>query len=233
MLRIGIVAEGPTDQIVLEAIMDAHFAGGDQEPFFRYIQPVRDERGKPGFGNWELVFDWLRQGRYREALQMTDIVVIHVDTDVCERKGFDVSRRQDGRDLSDVELVASVIAKLSGLIDAAFLLEHGHSLVFAIPVNEIECWLLPLLFDNKKAGKTMGCCEAASHELRKRGQRGLAGGDEKFPAAYETVAGGFRRRRDVDDARSRSPSLDAFVKDLDGKCRPPTPPMSADSPVAE
>ncbi len=150
--------------------------------------------------------------------------MIHVDTDVCDRPGFDVARHHDGKVRDDRELVACVIKRLSQMIDADVLAEHPGRIVFAIAVNEIECWLLPLIFDNDRAEKTQGCCDAASHQLRKKKRPGLAAGGKKFRTAYIELVREFRKRKDVDSARKRSPSLDAFVADLDAKCAPAAPP---------
>ena len=169
-------------------------------------------------GGWQLVFDWLRRERYREALLFNDLVVIHVDTDVCEEPDFAVSRREGGRVLAPDELVARVAAKLVSLIDPAFLALHADKFVFAIAVDEMECWLLPLLLDNDKAEKTTGCLAAANYELRRQKRDGLSSGETKFQRAYEKVARDFRKRKAVAAARKRSASLDAFVVDLERKC---------------
>lgn len=218
-MRIGVVAEGPTDHIVLKAIVNAVLNDLDDEPLVYQLQPP--VAGDDNFGGWEQVFAWLAAGRYREALQFNhDLLIIHIDTDVCELPRFGVNRLDAGRPLIDAELVARVRDRLVGLIDATFLAEQGHKLVFAIAVNEIECWLLPVIFDSDqgKARKTTGCTDAASHELRKQKLDGLASGDKKFPKAYQQVARRFRKRKHVDAARAHSPSLDAFVVDLEGKC---------------
>ena len=122
------------------------------------------------------------------------------------------------RVLAPDELVARVAAKLVSLIDPAFLALHADKFVFAIAVDEMECWLLPLLLDNDKAEKTTGCLAAANYELRRQKRDGLSSGETKFQRAYEKVARDFRKRKAVAAARKRSASLDAFVVDLERKC---------------
>lgn len=218
-MNVGIVAEGPTDQRVLEALLVGGLAGAGITPVVNDIQPVSDATGGAGYGGWELVFAWLGRGDYRRALQMNDLVVIQLDTDVCERVGFEVSRREGGRELTDLELVDRVIERVRREIDAGFLASHGDRLVFAIAVNELECWLLPLVYDNQKAGKTLGCFEALTEALKKKNEPGLlrASDATKDPRRYRDVARPYRKGKLLDGARAHSPSLDAFLVDLHAK----------------
>lgn len=89
--------------------------------------------------------------------------MIQLDTDVCEELGFDVPRREAGVELDEATLIAR-----ERELGPAFVAEHGYRVAYAIAVNELECWLLPLVFDNNKAGKTTGCFEALHHRLKER-----------------------------------------------------------------
>lgn len=209
---IGIVAEGATDRAVLEAIILGVRAAIDEQLDFTPLQPPPEAGAHAG---WGLVFDWLRRERYREAFRFIDLLVIHVDTDVCDEQGFGVSRRDGTRDLDDLELVAQVVNRLARDIDPAFLADHGEKIVFAIAVNEIECWLLPLYFEGERAERKMRCFDKLRDELQRRNLGGL----KKEFSAYEKVAKDFRKRKTVDAACKRSPSLGAFVADLDAKGR--------------
>ena len=97
MKTFGIIGEGITDQIVIKSILLGFFAekSDDEDPEVKAIQPPLDKSGQAGAhppAGWTLVFDYLRRGEHRNALQYCDYLVIHVDTDVSEEKGFDVPR---------------------------------------------------------------------------------------------------------------------------------------------
>ncbi len=89
-LRIALVAEGPTDRIVIEAALRAML--GDRPFVLKQLQPegslVFGERG----GGWAGVCRWCRQARTRgngklsgDALvfENFDLVVLHLDADVA------------------------------------------------------------------------------------------------------------------------------------------------------
>lgn len=213
-MRVGIIAEGPTDQRVIEAIIKGVVNGGEGPPIELLIRDVRPEPGGPG--GWGLVFAALRQRQHEEALQHNDYLVIQIDTDVCELAGFDVQRREGGRELEEGELIDRVVARLKREMTPEFLDAHGDRLAFAIAVNELECWLLPLVYDNKKAAKTVGCFEALTQGLKEQKEPGLLqrDGNSKAPRRYQDVAAPLRKPKVLANAVAHSPSLQAFVDRL-------------------
>ena len=59
MLNFGVIAEGPTDQTVIENILLGYFEDQDEEPNIRYIQPPRQLTETPA--GWGHVFKSLEQ----------------------------------------------------------------------------------------------------------------------------------------------------------------------------
>lgn len=218
MATFGIIAEGVTDQAILENILYGYFGDRDEEPVINAVQPPRDATGQsrePPQGGWGLVFKSLEAGAHRKALQFNDFVVIQIDTDVSQEKGFDVPWRDGGRDLSVEELVERTIKRLKDSMGHDFCAEHGDRLIFAVAVHQIECWLLPL-FDSNKADKITGCLAAVNHELGKRGKRPLASREgEKFPRSYQEASREYAKRRVLMKSYPRNPSLKIFIERLE------------------
>jgi len=97
-LRIAVVAEGPTDSIVLEAVVRSLLAGAEFE--FDTLQPAEDSivfganfrLHGPGWGG---VYRWSRQaaekgggslsGFSKLSQSQWDILIIHVDADVADK----------------------------------------------------------------------------------------------------------------------------------------------------
>jgi hypothetical protein len=84
--RIGIVAEGPTDYLVIEAALDALLP----VPYVPTLLQPDETRPKVGQG-WGGVFRWIRQTHQRDMLSisddpllaMFDLIIVHLDADVC------------------------------------------------------------------------------------------------------------------------------------------------------
>lgn len=209
MLKFGILAEGTSDQKVIENILLGYFQ--DQEELFvTYVRPLPGESG-----GWSRVFDSLRRGDVEKTLQTNHYAVIHIDTDVQEEAGFDVSRREQGKELSIPDRVARVVERLKKDIDTTFLQANADRLLFAVAVDSVECWLLPLLYDKKKAGKTTGCLKAANDVLRKSNRNGLSAGDKKFTPAYDQTSRDYTKRKELMKFRDKNPSLELFIQQLD------------------
>jgi hypothetical protein len=213
VLTFAIIAEGPTDQTVIENILLGYFEDQEDEPDIRYIQPPRPLTETPG--GWGHVFKSLERKDYEGALQYNDYLVIHIDTDVQEEPGFDVPRKEKGKELSVSGRVDRVIARLKQDIDTGFFQANAQRILFAIAVDTIECWLLPLLYDKKKAAKITGCLESANQALRKADRDALSTGKNKFIRAYEKASSGYRKRKRLIELRDKNPSLELFIKQLE------------------
>lgn len=218
MLKFGVIAEGPTDQTVIENILLGYFEDQAEEPAVQPIQPPPHPSDTPG--GWVQVFRSLQRRDYEGALQYNDYLIIHIDTDVQEEPGFGVPRMETGRPLSTEVCAERVIERLQDEIDPAFFRDHAHRILFAIAVDTIECWLLPLVFRGdqgaaKKAAKTTGCLEAANRALRQADRNALAAGERKFIRAYEEVSRGYTKRKALLQLRQKNRSLELFIKRLD------------------
>ena len=214
MPKFAIIAEGPTDQTVIENIILGFFQG-QEEPYIHYIQPPRPLDETPA--GWGHVFKSLERKEYVGALQFNDYLVIHIDTDVQEESGFNVPRQKDGKVFSLAERVEHVIVRLKQDIDTEFLQVNANRILFAIAVDSIESWLLPLLYPHapKMAAKTTDCLESANNALRKANRKGLSAGENKFIRAYEDASSEYRKLKILNKYRTKNPSLELFIKQLD------------------
>lgn len=221
--RIGILAEGVTDQAVLEAILAGWF--GDDDLDVSRIQPPQAERA-PAVGNagWGMVIKSFETGRFAEPLAsgLRDYLVVQIDTDVSEQKGFDVPWREGARERSVEELVVAVIARLRDAAGAERFDAHSDRMLFAICVHSLECWLLPLVYRDNKRRKTSGCLDAMNHALRAANKDALANAaGEKNLRAYERAARAFEDRNTLLDAGKHQPSLARFLRALEAAFPPP------------
>ena len=214
MRTIGIIAEGHTDQLVIENVLLGFFSEEPDEPEIHFVQPQDsspDAHGTYAPGGWTVLFDYLRRGGHIDALAYNDLLVIHVDTDVCEERGFDVRRNDD-----PAVLASEVQRRLCEIVGEEFIANHAHRVVFAIAVDSIECWLLPLRFPTKKAkaGKTAGCLRAVNDDLRRASEPLILKGEEKLPDGYKAASAPYRKRKQLLAHCDLHPSLSRFIAAL-------------------
>ncbi len=163
MITFAGVTEGVTDQIVIENILTAYF---DTDVNVNWLQPSQDETDPKSYGGWYQVFEYCQTKRFRKAFELNDYVIIHIDTDVSEKKHYDVPQQDEhGHKFSPEQLIEQVINKFKGLIGESFYRECANRIIFAIAVHSIECWLLPFYYANDPIA---GAIEKCADELRKR-----------------------------------------------------------------
>lgn len=213
----AIVGEGPTDQLVLDAIIQAYYDGREPEPDIVFEQPPIDRTGlagqDPAPGGWTLVTQYLRDRKYLQALQLHRYVIVQIDTDIAGELGIAQSSS-----ISDESIIDAVIAHLTSCIAEEDRPRVESRLLFAIGFDEIECWLLSAVFDRSERtnlAKTTGCLEAIDRKLQRQDQKPLSkpGHAGKDLRRYREVCRAFRRRRDLDAITN--PGFARFLRDLE------------------
>ena len=162
-MRFGIIGEGVTDQEVITAILRGYF--NDNGLPVSQLQP---RVGEPG--NWDKVFKYCSSEDFRNAFPFNDYIVIQVDTDFLRGDSVPEKWRINLTRLSIKEVVECVISLLIKEIGADFYDSHKAEIIFAIAVDQIECWLLPIYFESqpKKANKTTNCTDTLNEALLAR-----------------------------------------------------------------
>ena len=174
MKTFGIISEGITDQLVLDNILCGYFNDMDLTENIRFIQPFRDNTDKEkvaGYGGWFNVFEFCRSLKFLEAFEQNDYVIIQIDTDRSEETNYDVNKRNKNGILHrPEELIKKIIEKFQGIFQTHFTEQYPlieQRIIYAICVNEIECWLLPIYYTDKIAQATNNCIFRLNQKIGK------------------------------------------------------------------
>jgi len=164
-LRVALVAEGPTDAIVIEAALKALLP----RPFvLTHLQP-EPTRPKLGTGwggvlRWCLDFATRGHARFEDdpTLPGFDLFVVHIDADVAEKRYVDVS--DEIADLAGqrgwptlpnaIECPppsGSADVMRTCLLAWAGMPAPGPKTVLCVPSKAVEAWLTAATFDNGHA----------------------------------------------------------------------------------
>jgi hypothetical protein len=212
MTLFGLVAEGNSDHAVLENILLGLFEE-DISDEITTLQPIRgatDEEAIKAFGGWYKVFEYCRSEDFRGAFQEVQYLVIQIDTDVSEQTHYEVKQANEfGKRLMPEILVENVKSKFEQIIvdefGQEFLQNHQDRILFAISVDEIECWLLPLYYTDNTKSKTNNC----DHKLHQK-----AGKFEKNYTDYDKISKDFRKSKTLMKSYLENPSLKIFVESV-------------------
>ncbi len=196
--NFALIAEGQTDIAVLENILVGYF--DDPDLNIIRLQPVSNQES----AGWSRVVSYIATTRFQENIMNTniDFVIIQIDTD---RLGSVVDITGDTQ-----TTILNVLAFLKTTISAEIYAELAHKIIFAIAVDAIECWLLPLYFTKKdkeeveKRKKNHNCL----HTLKEKATV------KKDYNTYDTLSRGFMRQKTLFEMYTQNPSLQVFVENL-------------------
>ena len=212
-LRIALVAEGPTDTIVITSALRAILDGTS------FVITQLQPEGSIGFGErgggWPGVYRWCKQsatrGRGRIArdclvLDFFDALVIHVDADVAGKTYRDAAIIPAARDralpcdLPCPPADATVDALRSVVLGWAGESATPDKVVVCVPSKSSEAWVVASLFPAEAAvgaGPIFEChanpesrlgVQKKSHRITKS-QRGYENNADKLRAAWPSIAG--------------------------------------------
>jgi hypothetical protein len=208
----AIIAEGPSDFVVLRHILAGYFA--DTNIVATQLQPVVDDTsGLSSPGGWYEVFRYIGSEKFVGAFERGELVVVHIDTDVCEEPHFNVSRRNsDGALRSADEMLALTTERLIREIGPTVYERFKSRILFAVAIESIECWLPPLYYTDRHREKQVNCIGPLNAATSAREGFSIDVNNKQVKYYFKIVK--RLKRKDVDACSPHNPGFRAFVSDL-------------------
>lgn len=135
------------------------------------------------------------------------------------RQEVPAAYRFDPANLSTEEVATEMRKKLIKIIGVDFYQQYAHRIIFAIAVDSIERWFLPIYFSNKPttAAKTTNCLNTLNTVLPQKEGFSIHAKEEKY---YRTISRKFLKKRDLERYAQGNPSLGGFLEELQKTRRP-------------
>jgi hypothetical protein len=217
-MNIALITEGVSEHRILRHTVERYLAEID-DISVNQIEPEINPQGKQAtYGGWLNVLNVCNTNKFREILSFNDCIVVQIDTDVCEEVHFDVSRTENSVLKTDDVLHLEVINRILSSIPAEEQPEFKDKIIYAICINETECWLLPLYYSNNDKCKTTGCIKKLNKELTRRREGFIPDKDKNSTNAtktYQSILKRLKRKQDVKDCSQYNYGFDFFIKQLD------------------
>lgn len=217
-MRFALITEGVSEHKIIKHILSKYFKG-KHEIFIRDIQPQILNDKQETNGGWNEVLKYCeRTEDLIEIFNNNDYLVIQIDTDLSQTIGFDVSHtKADNTKKSTAELCADVVEKLKSLIHQDILDEYQDKIFFAICVDSIECWLLPIYYTNNHKSAATTCISKLNAELKKKNINPLPEKDKNNHTAqktYETILKNWSKKKEIEDSSKHNVGFEEFVNSL-------------------
>lgn len=231
-LRLALVAEGPTDRIVIEAAISSIL---NSRPFIlNQLQPEVSLAFGPHGGGWGGVYRWCRQSVARNGgsleidplFEFHDLLVLHLDADVSKERYQSANIHENPGDLPCAEPCPPVQATTDRLREVLLRWSGEPTTpdrtVLCIPSKSTDAWVVAALFP------TDPTVLDGSHECRSHAQQPLRIRIEKSQFVYENHKAKLREvwltvteicteaRRFSDDFRGAVQAVDAVANAGDG-----------------
>jgi len=213
MVRVALVAEGWTDQIVVEAAVASLLAG--RSFALKLLQP-EDPLATGPFavarpGGWTGVYRWCREAVARAGclrddiiLSSYDILILHLDADVAD-SNYASAHIQDAPDPTDLPCASPVCPPPSATTDPLRIVllrwcgetAAPDAVVLCTPSKNIEAWVLAALYPQDTAvtsGNLERIAEPANLLQGKPATERLVRSGKKDRGRYQA------RQKDIEDA---------------------------------
>jgi hypothetical protein len=225
-LRVALVAEGPTDKLVIEAAV-SNILG--TRPFvLNQLQPEESLASKQVKGGWSGVYHWCHQAALRaggalrdDPLFVTfDVLILHLDADVAGNQYADAGIADPVNDLpcsrpcpppeQTTDQLRTVLLRWAGEV------VPPPETVMCTPSTSTEAWVLSALYptDAVVISGNVECYPTPSVQLQAKPMRGrLVTGGKKIVEMYR------QRAREIAEAwpqvRIRCTEAHRFSSDLE------------------
>ena len=216
-MTFALVTEGISEHRIIKHILYKYFK--EQEPDINQMQPkLTDDEKKQedgSIGGWVEVLKYCEDENELESIFIeNEYLIIQIDTDVCEIEPFSVSRKNK----DNCQLHSDIIDRIINTIPKNIKDRHLDKIIFAICINTIECWLLPLFYVNNYKCKTTNCLYHLNSALAKKNMDTISSVSEKnspnSQKAYYKILNTIKRSDDIEQCSMHNFGFKYFISQL-------------------
>ena len=220
MASIALICEGVSEIKILSYIINRYI--GD-EVVVNAIQPslktVHGQEKQDEDGGWLQVLNHCTDEVVKDVMASNEYLVIQIDTDACIQTNYNVDIYDENHNkVADNTLYERVITRLKLNISEEIWSNYSDRILFAICINETECWLLPLYYENdaKKRCATNNCIYILNQKLQKDGY-GIPEKDKNSSEAVYVYQQVLRKmkRKDIPRIAQYNYGFQKFVEQMD------------------
>lgn len=208
-ITFAIISEGVTDQDVIKNILVG--ITGNKNLQQNALQP---KEGEPG--NWDKVFKYCASDEFKNALVFNDFIIIQIDTDFMSGDSVGKEYKIELNGLAITETVEAFKSKLIELIGIEFYQIYCNQIIFAIAVSEIECWLLPIYYQDNKAAKSVNCLGTLNRKLDSEFSLTIDK-NAKGKTDYAKISKSFLKKKELLKYAKKQESFEIFMEELSAK----------------
>lgn len=220
MRTIGLICEGVSEINIMTRILSKYL---NDDVIVNPIEPeTKTENGflvQNGYGGWQQVLAHCNDETVMRILEFNDYLLVQIDTDASIQKGYDVALQDANGHPKEVSVFfQDVKNRLLTNISEEVQAKYEGRILFAICMNELECWLLPIYYSNNIRCKTNNCLYALNQALGKKNLGGIPEKDKNSAFArnvYHKILKNFKNKNTILDCARYHYGFLELTKQLD------------------
>ena len=146
-----------------------------------------------------------------------DYVLIQIDTDQAQTAPFSVNVLDENGQYCKPEVLHQrvcerILNNIPNLIDS-----ERERVILAICISEIECWLLPLYYNDSKRCKTTGCITLLNQKLSSNKIDPLPNGNKNSQGAqktYNIILKNLKKPKEIEECAQYNYGFYSFIERL-------------------
>jgi hypothetical protein len=219
-MTFALITEGASEFNILKKIVSVLYK--NEDPICNPIQPKLEDSGKQdGAGGWNEVLKYCeREEELKSIFVENDYLIIQIDTDQSQQQPFNVAQPNG---IKDDALVNAVRDRLCSSLPESVRTNYLNRIIFAVCVQTVECWLLPIYFVDEKANlrkSTLTCLDKLNRELKRLNKKTIPAASKNSAhsiIAYKEAMSDWRKANDVIKSARSQHSLKLFIEEISNK----------------
>ena len=110
-------------------------------------------------------------------------------------------------------MIVKVKEKFISLIGHEFYIKYSEKIIFAISVHSIECWLLPLYYQDQRKSAIVNCSSKLAQEVNKK-EKFYLDPKNKDSNIYAKISDKYTKKKTLLKHYPENPSFKIFIEDL-------------------
>lgn len=223
-MTIALVTEGISEYRITKHILTKYFKG-NEEIDINQMQPklTEDEKKQADGGTnggWVEVLKYCENLDELESIFLeNDYLVLQIDTDRSEIAPYNVPKQVAGIMKTPEILYKDIVERLIKSLPESIKERFLDRVIFAICIETIECWLLPVFYADKvHCCKTNNCLFHLNDILRKKNLETIStNGDKNNPRsvrAYQDILKKLNKKKEIEDCSVYNYGFKSFVQSL-------------------
>lgn len=216
-MKFALIAEGVSEINIIDHIIYYYFK--DNDPKVNPLQPPKTSNNKQdGSGGFQEVLKYCKETeKIKTAFIENNYLIIQIDTDKAQEAPLSVSLLDSNSvKKTSEQLYIDVLENLRRILKEEIINEYRERIIFAICIDTIECWLLPIYSRNNKKPHETNCLKKLNKELASKDIHVITGdkNSSNSQRTYGIILSSLKKKNEIEKWSKYNIGFQKFIESL-------------------